>query len=178
LGIHQILNTQYPIKFGIRYWALGAVVAVYLITSLRAWTLHPDHGPDRPAPEMAFIKLELLYHQVATDLKPFVNTDTVIAAGDIGALGYDTGARILDTLGLISPQTVRYYPLDPNMYVINYAMPLQLILDQQPDWVVSPEVYIRNGLLKDARFQAHYQLWDTLPTDIYGSKGLMMFQRK
>jgi hypothetical protein len=57
-------------------------------------------------------------------------------------------------------------------------MPLQLISDQQPDWVVSPEVYIRNGLLKDDRFQAHYQLWDTLPTDIYGSKGLMMFQRK
>lgn len=178
LGIHQILNTQYPIKFGIRHWVLGAVVAVYLITSLRAWTLHPDHGLDRPAPEMAFIKLELLYHQVATDLKPFVNTDTVIAAGDIGALGYDTGARILDTLGLVSPQTVRYYPLDPNMYVINYAMPLQLILDQQPDWVVSPEVYIRNGLLKDARFQAQYQLLETLSTDIYGSKGLMVFQRK
>ena len=88
------------------------------------------------------------------------------------------GARILDTLGLISPQTMRYYPLDPGMYVINYAMPLQLILDQQPDWVVSPEVYIRNGLLKDARFQAQYQLVDTLPTDIYGSKGLMVFRRK
>jgi hypothetical protein len=179
LGIHQILNTPYPIyKFGIRYWVLGAVVAVYLATGLRAWTLYPDHGPGRPAPKMAFIKLELLYHQVAADLKPFVNTDTVIAAGDIGALGYDTGVRILDTLGLISPQTVRYYPLDPGVYVINYAMPLQLILDQQPDWVVSPEVYIRNGLLKDARFQTQYQLVDTLPTDIYGSKGLMVFRRK
>ena len=30
LGIHQILNTQYPIKFGIRHWVLGAVVTVYL----------------------------------------------------------------------------------------------------------------------------------------------------
>jgi hypothetical protein len=178
LGIHQILSTQYPIKFGIRYWVLGAVVAVYLTTSLSAWTLHPDHGPDRPAPQMAYIKLELLYHQVAADLMPFVNTDTVIAAGDIGALGYDTGARILDTLGLVSPQTVRYYPLDPGAYVINYAMPLQLILDQQPDWVVSPEAYIRNGLLKDTRFQTQYQLVDTLPTDIYGSKGLMVFWRK
>jgi hypothetical protein len=178
LGIYQILNTKYPIKFGIRDWALGAVVAVYLIAGFRAWTLHPDHGPNRPAPEMAFIKLELLYHQVATDLKPFVNADTVIAAGDIGALGYDTGARILDTLGLISPQTLHYYPLDPKLYVINYAMPPQLILDQKPEWVVCPEVYIRNGLLKDARFRAQYQLWVTLPTDIYGSKGLMVFRRK
>jgi hypothetical protein len=179
LGIHQILNTRYPmLKPGIRYWVLGAVVVVYLVTSLRAWTLRPDHGPDRPTPEMAFIKLELLYHQVAADLEPFINTNTVIAAGDIGALGYDTGARILDTLGLISPQTVRYYPLDPSVYVINYAMPPQLILDQQPDWVVSPEVYIRNGLLKEAHFQAQYQLFETLPTDIYGSNGLMVFRRK
>ena len=179
LSLHQVLNIQYPIpKLGIRYWVLGAIIGVYVITSLHSWTLDPDHGPDRPAPQMAYIKLELLYHQVADDLKPLVNADSVIAAGDIGALGYDTGARILDTLGLISPQTLHYYPLDSDMYVINYAMPPRLILDQQPDWVVSPEVYIRNGLLKDTRFQAQYQLFETLPTDIYGSAGLLVFRRR
>jgi hypothetical protein len=57
-------------------------------------------------------------------------------------------------------------------------MPPRLILDQQPDWVVSPEVYIRNGLLKDTRFQAQYQLFETLPTDIYGSNGLLVFRRR
>jgi hypothetical protein len=179
--IYQISSLRLPVgRLGLERWHLIFVplVLIFVFTSARAWMLHPDHGPDRPAPQMAYIKLELLYHQVAADLKPLVNADTVIAAGDIGALGYDTGARILDTLGLISPQTLRYYPLDPNVYVINYAMPLQLILDQQPDWIVSPEVYIRNGLLKDARFQAQYQLWETLPTDIYGSKGLMVFRRK
>ena len=181
LGIWQISNLQSPIsnlRLGIGNWILGAVVAILLVTSLHAWTLHPDHGPGRPAPKMAYIQLELLYHKVAADLKPQVNPDTVIAAGDIGALGYDTGAHILDTLGLISPQTLRYYPLDPNLYVINYAMSPQLILDQQPDWIVSPEVYIRNGLLKEAHFQAQYQLFETLPTDIYGSQGLMVFRRK
>ena len=73
---------------------------------------------------------------------------------------------------------MRYYPLDPSLYVINYAMSPQLILHQQPDWIVSPEVYIRNGLLKEAHFQAQYQLFETLPTDIYGSQGLMVFRRK
>ena len=34
-------------------------------STLNAWDLHPDHGPDRPAPEMAWFKLELLYAQAA-----------------------------------------------------------------------------------------------------------------
>jgi hypothetical protein len=119
-----------------------------------------------------------LYHQVAADLKPQVGAQTVIAAGDIGALGYDTNVRILDTLGLISPQTLRYYPLDPNLYVINYAMSPQLIRDQQPDWLVAPEVYLRNSVLKDTQFQTRYQLVEKIPTDIYGSDGLLVFQRK
>ena len=179
LGIHRILNIQYPIpKLGIRHWVLGAVVAWYLLSGLHAWTLHPDHGLDRPAPKMAYIQLELLYHQAAADLKSHVNTNTVIAAGDIGALGYDTNARILDTLGLISPQTLHYYPLDKNLYVTAYAMPPQLILDERPDWIVSPEVYIRNGVLKETRIQAQYELFETIPTDIYDSHGLLVFRLK
>ncbi len=181
LGIWQISNLQSPIsnlRLEIGDWILGAVVAILLVTSLRAWTLHPDHGPDQPTPKMAFIQLELLYHKVAADLKPQVNPDTVIAAGDIGALGYDTGARILDTLGLISPQTLRYYPLDPNLYVINYAMSPQLINDQKPDWLVAPEVYLRKGVLPDTQFQAQYQLFERIPSDIYGSDGLLVFRRR
>ena len=85
----------------------SAVTILCLFTSLRAWTLHPDHGPDRPAPRMAFIKLELLYDQVADNLRPFVNADTVIAAGDIGALSYGAGARILDTNGLLKEAHLR-----------------------------------------------------------------------
>jgi hypothetical protein len=190
LGVYQISNIKYPIpnleehianlhlKFEIRYLIFGLVAAIYLATSLHAWTLHPDHGPDRPAPKMAFIQLELLYHKVAADLKPQVTPDSVIAAGDIGALGYDTGAHILDTLGLISPQTLRYYPLDPSLYVINYAMSPRLISDQKPDWLVAPEVYLRKGVLPDTQFQAQYQLFEKIPSDIYGSDGLLVFRRQ
>jgi len=190
LGVYQITNIKYPIpkleqhfgslhlKFGVGHLIFGAILAFYCLTSLRAWTLHPDHGPDRPAPTMAFIQLELLYHQVAADLKPQVGPKTVIAAGDIGALGYDTGAHILDTLGLISPQTLRYYPLDPKLYVINYAMSPQLINDQKPNWLVAPEVYLRKGVLLDTQFQAQYQLFEKIPSNIYGSDGLLVFHRK
>ena len=115
---------------------------------------------------MAYIQLELLYHQAAADLKPHLGENAAIAAGDIGALGYDTNARILDTLGLISQQASRYYPLDPSAYVINYAVSAALLLDEQPDWIVAPEVYLRKGVLPNAQFQSLYTLFKTIPTDI------------
>jgi hypothetical protein len=79
-------------------WATGLVAALLLTSSLTAYTLHPDHGPDRPAPEMAWFKLELLYRQAAEFVRPRLQPGDIIAAGDIGAVGWFTDAPILDTL--------------------------------------------------------------------------------
>jgi hypothetical protein len=106
-----------------------------------------------------------------------VNAQTVIAAGDVGALGYFSNARILDTVGLMSPEASAYYPLDPALYVINYAVPPQLILDKQPDYVVLLEVYGRSGLLADPHFLSAYQLVQAIPTDIYDSEGMLVWRR-
>lgn len=147
--------------------------------SLRAWTLHPDHGLDRPAPSMAWYKLELLYQDAAIELAPVINArpyQLQIAAGDVGILGYFTQARILDTVGLNSPQTLKYYPLDQKYYVINYAIPPNLIMDNLPDYVVILEVYGREGLLKDSRFQEAYQLKTKFDTNVYGSDGMLIFE--
>ena len=150
---------------------------VALALTLQGWTLHPDHGPDRPAPEMAYIKLELLYEKAARSLLAELESGDVLAAGDIGALGYVTGVEILDTLGLISPQAVNYYPLPAEAYVINVAMPGDLLLDEQPDYLVTLEVYGRNTYLEDADFQKHYELINSIPTDVYGSQGMLLFRR-
>ncbi len=155
---------------------VGLASAAFVMT-LNGWTLSPDHGPSRPAPEMAYIKLELLYEQVARDLKDSLLPGQVLAAGDVGALGYFTQARILDTVGLISPQSLAYYPQPRAAYVINYAIPAALVLDQQPDYLVILEVYGRNTLLQDRAFRAAYTLTRTLDTDIYGSQGMLVFRR-
>jgi hypothetical protein len=152
-----------------------AIVAVLL--SLRGWTLKPDHGPDRPAPQMAYIALEEVYRQVAEDLVNDLRPGYRLAAGDIGVLGYITGEQILDTVGLVSPEAVDYFPLPDNYYVANYAIPPDLILEQLPDVLVTLEVYVREGLLQDPRFEAQYRLWRTYNTDIYGSKGMLVFVR-
>ena len=111
---------------------ITALMLLPLVSSLNAWELHPDHGADRPAPEMAFIKLELLYGEVADSLRGKIPPGETLAAGDVGVLGYQTGARILDTVGLNSPVSLQYYPLPAEDYVINYAVPSRLVLEQRP----------------------------------------------
>ncbi len=172
LGIHRVGRDLR------RPWLLGVTATIALALTLRGWTLNPDHGPDRPAPQMAYIRLELLYREVAERLRPRLDTEDVLGAGDVGALGYYTGARILDTIGLVSPEALPYYPAPAEVYVINYAIPADLVLDLQPDYLVVLEVYIRNTLLKDLRFAATYEQIDRLETDIYGSRGMLVFRRK
>jgi hypothetical protein len=126
---------------------------------------------------MAWFKLELLYRQAAETLAPRLTSASRLAAGDVGVLGFYTRARILDTVGLNSPEALRYYPLDKQYYVINYAIPTDLILDERPDYVMILEVYARLTLLQDPRFGQQYTLLNSLPTDIYGSRGLLIFAR-
>jgi hypothetical protein len=156
--------------------SIGIATAALALT-IGGWTLHPDHGPDRPAPQMAFIKLELLYQRVGEQMADQVGASQTIGAGDVGALGYYSRARILDTLGLITPAAQRFYPADPSYYVINYAIPPTLIENLAPDRLVILEVYGRNSLLVDPGFVAHYRLQETIPTDIYGSRGMLVFER-
>ncbi len=180
IGLARVLGDlaarlRWAVTTGSRLLALPALACVLL--SLHAWTLHPDHGPRRPAPVMAWHQLELYYTVVGRELAPRLSPGAVIAAGDVGALGYYSGARILDTVGLMSPEATAYYPLPEGQYVINYAIPPKLISDYAPDYVVLLEVYGRAGLLRDPDFLAHYRQVERLDTDIYGSDGLLVMQR-
>jgi Gpi18-like mannosyltransferase len=185
LGADQLLNSLFRLKLKAPTAAAAwrtvvpalLLICLPLASTMTGWDLHPDHGPDRPAPDMAWFKLELLYQQAAGILAPQLTPAQTLAAGDVGTLGYFTSARILDTVGLNSAVSLHYYPLDASYYVINYAIPTRLILDQKPDYVVVLEVYVRKTLLQDAQFKHDYQLIQTLPTDIYGSNGLLIFKR-
>lgn len=159
----------------------GGLATIWLGFSLNAWTVHPDHGPDRPAPKMAFIELERLYEQVGRALTDDhgVTAKTVVCAGDIGAVGYFSRARIVDTVGLVTPAASAYYPVDPAIIAPgnNYAIPAALVLDMRPDFVVIMESYGRLGLLPDPAFSAQYELIETLDTTLYESKGMLLFRR-
>ena len=101
----------------------------------------------------------------------------MIAAADIGTLGYHAPGEMFDLLGLISPEASNYYPLPASAYAINYAIPSQLVADVEPEFIIILEVYGRNTLLRDERFGMDYELLSELETDIYGSDGLLIFKR-
>ena len=158
--------------------AAAILLAVPLLLVLRGWTLHPDHGPDSPAPDMAWIELELKYQKAARFLSPLLEAridTTVLAAGDIGALGYFTDAVILDTLGLVSPQAVPCSPTRPEYHANAFAVSPDLINDLQPDFIVLLEVYGREGLFKDPQFQEKYELLHVVEKEIYDSEGMLIF---
>jgi len=176
-----------PIKRAINIGPITKLALVIIVVLLPAaillndWTVSPDHGINRPAPSMAWYKLELLYRQaadfVSSDIRIDSKGDVTLAAGDVGVLGYFTPTRILDTVGLNSPQTIKYYPLDPAIYVNAYAISPDLILDEKPDYLVILEVYGRGGLLKDPRFLQTYTLVLKIPTNIYSSDGMLVYKR-
>lgn len=159
------------------------IITIPLILTLQGWTLKPDHGPQRPAPKMAWFKLELLYHEAAQvineDLqsKPDpTQSDPVLAAADVGVLGYYTELEILDLVGLNSHEALDYYPLEESAYVSNYAVPEDLILNTKPEYLVILEVYGRNNLLKNPGFLNQYTMIRKIQTDIYGSQGMLVYK--
>jgi hypothetical protein len=79
---------------------------------------------------------------------------------------------------LNSPEAVPYYPLPESMYGTVYAVPPDLILSVRPELVILLEIYGRNGLFVDPRFQNEYRICGEYPTDIYGSRSMLVYCRK
>lgn len=154
----------------------GPLVVLVLALSALNW----GRDPRRPflLPLNTWNEREILYTQAAEIVRADGGLGSLVAASEIGALGYACDCRILDTVGLVSPEAMSYYPVPDEALVGNYAIPGNMIADFRPEFVVTLEVFVRNTLLADARFRREYErIWEA-PTDAFGSRGLLVFARK
>jgi hypothetical protein len=160
---------------------VGVIGGLCVLTSLSGWTPTPEQGAQRPAPKMAWNAIELLYQQMGEHLRDDlgVTAQTRVASGDIGAVGYFSRATIVDTVGLVTPELTRYYPVAPDLIPsgMNYAIPPQLIYNTQPDYLVTMEGFIRQGLAQQARFNEEYSLITEYPFPFYGT-GMQLYERR
>lgn len=189
VGAQRIIThafSRLPTSAQSKSWLLQFVLIAIILSApaflqIADWELKPNHGPQRPAPNMAWIELELLYAKAAQELlSRSTNSEATatLAAADVGVLGFSSNMKILDLVGINTPETSEYLPLSPEAYaVFPYAVPTEIILDQQPDYIVILEIYGRDGLLSNSDFQSHYQLVNQISTDIYGSQGMLIFER-
>jgi arabinofuranosyltransferase len=149
----------------------------WLAAALVLWQLPAVdwHQPLLPAGEnhaREEVMLELGY-RLAESLPP----TAVIAAPEIGALGYASNLRILDTVGLVSPVAIKYYPLPREQVLTDNAIPARLIIDQHPDVVVTLDAFAQRSLLPDEAFQRDYALERSIPASVWQSAELLVFRR-
>ena len=150
-----------------------------VILVLEVSALNWGRNPALPValPLNVWSEREDLYQQAAEFLDGKVTEQDLVAASEIGALGYACDCRILDTVGLVSPAVQPYYPLPEDQIVGNYAIPTDLILTLGPEYLVTLEVFIRNTLLQEEAFRSQYrELWRA-PTSAFGSDSLRIFGR-
>ncbi|MBI5931040.1 MAG: glycosyltransferase family 39 protein [Chloroflexi bacterium] len=163
-------------------FAAYSLSAFAILCALAGWQLKPDHRPNRPAPKMAFHELESNYQAVAERLvsEERVGPATVIAAGDIGTVGFYSHAKILDTIGLVTDGLNHYYEAEGYTELIpedgNYAIPPQMIFDRQPDYIITMLDFVKLGLQQDPRFAEQYQLLYEIKTDYYGG-AMLVYKR-
>ena len=149
----------------------------WLAAALVVWQLPAINWQQPFMPAGEDLAREQLYLSVGQQLAKSLPQNAIVAAPEIGALGYASGLRMLDTVGLVSPAALPYYPLPADQFVTDNAIPPGLIADRQPDAVVTLDAFARRSLLPDAAFQRDYRLEAAYPASVWQSQELLVFRR-
>lgn len=82
-----------------------------------------------------------------------------VGLADIGIVGYVSGTRIEDFIGLINSEAVGFYPVSAACAVPGslYTVPPELVMYTSPEWLVSGMGQMSPCLLDSGWFSAHYE---------------------
>lgn len=155
-------------------WAVGSLIVVLSIAT---------QIPEMMKPKLRYFPLHQYYQPLAQQIGEQLPAQTSVALPEIGILGYYMPhVYVLDAAGLVSPQTLDYYPVPdeeragPGMGVV----PVSLIRNEQPDMLIAFEIFGRYGIFADEWFKEHYTRVMTIPVDgniAWQSEGLLVYSR-
>lgn len=155
-----------------------AALAASLLAAWLLFGLNLGREPHRAAlaPLGASTVREDAYAAAGRYLAPRLGAQTVVALPEIGAFGYVSRARILDTVGLVSPEAVRFYPLPPGLRSDN-AVPPELVRQLRPDYLVGLDLFLPEPLLAADWFQRQYRLIAAFDAPIWGARAVLVYER-
>ena len=174
LGLHRLLGMVGSCG---RRAGSAVVLGLFVAAELAGLNLGRNPVAEWWLPISVWDEREVLYRKVAEDFLLGLAPHSTVAASEIGALGYYCDCRIFDTVGLVSPSALRYYPVPAEAVVAVYAVPSELIRDRTPEYLVSLEVFIRRTLLEDEWFFTNYRRIGRLERTAFASDGLLIFER-
>lgn len=159
--------------------SLGGVTLIAFLVTCQLLGFNLGRDASRPVwmPIASWTEREQLYRQAAEFLRARIDREAIVAAPEIGALGYYCDCRVLDTVGLVSPEALDHYPLPIASVSSLNAVPASLMRDLAPDYLVSLEIFLRPLVLDDAWFQANYRRIWSAPSSAFGSHGMLIYER-
>jgi hypothetical protein len=179
----------------LRYGLAIALLLSFSLPPLRAmWTpLRPPSSPefsaDHPnARESARI---YQYANVARWLNRHTKAADTVCISEVGAFGYHYKGRILDGLGLVSPEILPYHPVPSPLRRngLYGAIPPRAVRDFRPEFVVSMDIF-GEAVFADPWFRQNYELigrwpwfggpvrWHNTLTQLWGSSELFAYRRR
>jgi len=129
------------------------------------------------------------YAAIARWLNDRVPPTERVCLSEIGTLGYYYHGRVLDGLGLVSPEVLRYHPNALRSNPLYGALPPPLVHDLRPEYVVSMDIFAEYLFFADPWFQQHYALvgrwpwyggpvrWHDLPAHVWGGVEMRAYHR-
>jgi hypothetical protein len=137
----------------------------------------PGHSPFAPIGLIYAIETHNgSYSRAAFLVAPYLGPNTVVASPEIGVLGYITRGHILDTVGLVSPGVMRYYPR-PRELGLAYVIPPIFIQGEHPDFIVALNGFFPEQLLQAGWFTREYRLREAFPVTYAGHKEMLVYER-
>jgi hypothetical protein len=170
--------------FSFRAPAAAIVVVASLAVQLVFAYTDPATGFNEPffSRDDAELQRIVAYRAVAERLNVVARRSDVVAAPEVGALGFYFEGTIRDACGLVSPQALKYLPVPPDQRLGPDvgAISVDFVRGTSPQWVVTLPLFAGNSLLQSDWFRSEYQLWGRapLPKPLWGGQDVLVFHRR